>query len=227
MDYYWINYGLMIIACFITLMAQIFVSKTYKKYTKIENDRKITGAQAARRILDKNNLQDVSVVQISGYLTDHYDARKKEVMLSKENYTGFSIASVSVAIHECGHAIQDREKYLFMKIRARLIPVVNFSSYMGYIAILLGLLFGMGNLIWVGIILECIILGFQIVTLPVEIDASKRALRELDYSHFFNSNELKKGKTVLRAAAFTYVASVASTLLEISRLILIFGKRER
>lgn len=227
MDYYWINYGLMIIACFITLMAQIFVSKTYKKYTKIENDRKITGAQAARRILDKNNLQDVSVVQISGYLTDHYDARKKEVMLSKENYTGFSIASVSVAIHECGHAIQDREKYLFMKIRARLIPVVNFSSYMGYIAILLGLLFGMGNLIWVGIILECIILGFQIVTLSVEIDASKRALRELDYSHFFNSNELKKGKTVLRAAAFTYVASVASTLLEISRLILIFGKRER
>lgn len=227
MDYYWIDYGFMIIACFITLMAQIFVSKTYKKYTKIENDRKITGAQAARRILDKNNLQDVSVVQISGYLTDHYDARKKEVMLSKENYTGFSIASVSVAIHECGHAIQDREKYLFMKIRARLIPVVNFSSYMGYIAILLGLLFGMGNLIWVGIILECIILGFQIVTLPVEIDASKRALRELDYSHFFNSNELKKGKTVLRAAAFTYVASVASTLLEISRLILIFGKRER
>lgn len=227
MDYYWINYGLMIIACFITLMAQIFVSKTYKKYTKIENDRKITGAQAARRILDKNNLQDVSVVQISGYLTDHYDARKKEVMLSKENYTGFSIASVSVAIHECGHAIQDRENYLFMRIRSRLIPVVNFSSYMGYIAILLGLLFGMGNLIWVGIILECIILGFQIVTLPVEIDASKRALRELDYSHFFNSNELKKGKTVLRAAAFTYVASVASTLLEISRLILIFGKRER
>lgn len=227
MNYDWVSYGLMIIACLVTLMAQILVMKTYKKYTKTENQRKITGAQAARRILDKNNLQDVSIVLVNGYLTDHYDARKKEVRLSRENYYGSSISSVSVAIHECGHAIQDRENYLFMKIRSKLIPVVSFSSYMGYIAILLGLLFGMGKLIWVGIILECIILGFQIVTLPVEIDASKRALRELDYSHFFNSNELKKGKNVLGVAALTYVASVASTLMEICRLILIFGKKER
>ena len=226
MDYYFISYSITFIAFLITTIAQIFVNSTYRKYLNDKTERKMTGAEAARELLDRNDLHNVKVVEISGYLTDHYDPSKKEVRLSKNNYRGTSISSVSVACHECGHAIQDKVGYVFMRIRASLIPVVNFSSYAGYIAIVLGMIFGSLNLIWIGIILEIAILVFQLVTLPVEIDASKRALKQLDYSHFFNSNELKKGKNVLIAAAMTYVASVASTLLEIFRLILLFGRRE-
>jgi len=189
------------------------------------SERNLTGAKAARELLDKNNLQNVQVVEVSGYLTDHYDPTSKEVRLSSNNYSGTSISNISVAAHECGHAIQDKVGYVFMRIRASLVPVVNFSSYAGYISIVLGMLFSSINLIWLGILLEIVILLFQIVTLPVEIDASKRALKELDYSHFFNSNELKNGRSVLVAAALTYVASVASTLLQILRLILMFGRR--
>ena len=132
---------------------------------------------------------------------------------------------MAVACHECGHAIQDKENYTFMRIRSKLVPIVNFSSYAGYFAIILGMLFSSQNLIWLGILMEVIILLFQLITLPVEIDASKRALRELDYSHILNSKELKQGKTMLTAAALTYVASIATTIIQILRLILIFGRR--
>ena len=226
MDYYFISYGLTLLAFFLSTIAQIFVTTTYKKYNGYKNERNITGAEAAREILNKNSLNDVKVVEIGGYLTDHYDPRKKEVRLSTNNYRGTSVSSVSVACHECGHAIQDKVGYVFMRIRAALIPFVNFSSYAGYIAIVLGMIFSSLNLVWIGIGLELIILLFQIITLPVEIDASKRALKELDYSHFFKSSELKQGKNVLIAAALTYVASIASTLLEILRLILLFGRRD-
>ncbi len=226
MDYYFIVYGLTFISFIITIIAQAFVNLSYKKYSKVRNERNLTGKDAARYILDKNGLQDVNVVEVNGYLSDHYDPRKKEVRLSKENYQGTSIASVSVACHECGHAIQDKDGYLFMKIRSSLVPVVNFSSYAGYFAIVLGILFSAPNLIWIGILLEVVILLFQLITLPVEINASSRALKELDYAHFFTSKELKSGKKVLTAAAFTYVASVATTLIQILRLILMFGKRD-
>ena len=226
MDYYFIVYGLTLIALIITIFAQFFVNSTYNKYSKIPNERKLTGREAARYILDKNGLEDVEVVEVDGYLTDHYDPRKLEVRLSKNNYNSASIASVSVACHECGHALQDKDGYLFMRIRASLVPVVNFSSYAGYFAILFGFLFGAINLIWTGIILEIVILLFQLITLPVEINASSRALKELDYAHFLNSKELKSGKKVLTAAAMTYVASVATTLIQILRLILMFNRRE-
>ncbi len=225
MDYF-IVYGLTFISLIITIMAQLFVNLSYKKYSKVRNERNLTGKDAARYILDKNGLQDVNVVEVNGYLSDHYDPRKKEVRLSKENYQGTSIASVSVACHECGHAIQDKDGYLFMKIRSSLVPFVNFSSYAGYFAIVFGIIFSAFNLIWIGILLEIVILLFQLITLPVEINASSRALKELDYAHFFTSKELKSGKKVLTAAAFTYVASVATTLIQILRLILMFGKRD-
>lgn len=226
MDYYFISYGLTFITLIITGAAQAFVSSSYSKYSKVKNERGLTGCEAARYILDKNGLQDVSICEVNGYLSDHYDPRKKQVNLSKENYHGTSIASVSVACHECGHAIQDKVGFIFMRIRASLVPVVNFSSYAGYFAILLGIIFGAFNLIWIGILLEGAILLFQIITLPVEIDASKRALKELDYSHFLTSKELNSGKTILTAAALTYVASVATTLIQILRLIFMFGRRE-
>ncbi|MGN1358145.1 MAG: zinc metallopeptidase [Bacilli bacterium] len=226
MDYYFVVYGLTFISLIITLLAQFFVSSSYSKYKKVKNERNLTGKEAARYLLDKHNLNDIKVVETSGYLTDHYDPSKRVIRLSSDVYRGTSIASVSVACHECGHAIQDKENYLFLRIRSKLVPLVNFSSYAGYVAIVLGCLFGSLNLIWVGIIAELVILLFQLITLPVEIDASKRAMKELDYSHFFNSEELKQGKTMLIAAALTYVASVVTTLIQILRLILMFGRRE-
>lgn len=226
MDYYFVVYGLTFISLIITLLAQFFVSSSYSKYKKVKNERNLTGKEAARYLLDKHNLNDIKVVETSGYLTDHYDPSKRVIRLSSDVYRGTSITSVSVACHECGHAIQDKENYLFLRIRSKLVPLVNFSSYAGYVAIALGCLFGFLNLIWVGIIAELVILLFQLITLPVEIDASKRAMKELDYSHFFNSEELKQGKTMLIAAALTYVASVVTTLIQILRLILMFGRRE-
>ena len=226
MNYYFVVYGLTFISLIITLLAQFFVSSSYSKYKKVKNERNLTGREAARYLLDKHDLNDIKVVETSGYLTDHYDPSKRVIRLSSDVYRGTSIASVSVACHECGHAIQDKENYLFLRIRSKLVPLVNFSSYAGYVAIALGCLFGSLNLIWVGIIAELVILLFQLITLPVEIDASKRAMKELDYSHFFNSKELKQGKTMLIAAALTYVASVVTALIQILRLILMFGRRE-
>lgn len=226
MDDYFIIYGLTIISIIITTLAQFFVSSSYSKYKKIKNERNITGRDAARYLLDKHGLQDIKVVETGGYLSDHYDPTKRVIKLSTDVYRGSSIASVSVACHECGHAIQDKENYFFLKIRSKLVPLVNFSSYAGYISIVLGCLFGSLNLIWLGIFAEMIILLFQIITLPVEVNASKRALKELDYSHFFNSKELKQGKTMLIAAALTYVASIATALIQILRLILMYGRRD-
>ena len=219
-------YGLTFISLIITMVAQAFVSSSYSKYSKIKNERGITGAEAARYILDKNGLNNVYVVETGGYLTDHYDPTRKVIKLSSNVYKDASIGAVAVACHECGHAIQDKENYTFMRIRSKLVPIVNFSSYAGYFAIILGMLFSSQNLIWLGILMEVIILLFQLITLPVEIDASKRALRELDYSHILNSKELKQGKTMLTAAALTYVASIATTIIQILRLILIFGRRD-
>lgn len=225
MNYYFVVYGLCFISILITLLAQFFVDFSYRKYKTVRNEKGITGADAARCLLDKHGLNNVRVVETGGYLSDHYDPRNKVVRLSRDNYHGHSIASVSVACHECGHAIQDKDNYLFMRIRSGLVPIVNFSSYAGYFSIALGMFFGLINLVWLGIILEIVILLFQIITLPVEIDASKRALKEINSAHFFNSTELKNGKTVLGAAALTYVASIATTLIQILRLILMFRRR--
>lgn len=226
MDYYFITYGLTFIAFIITLIAQIFVSSSYNKYSKVRNERGISGTEAARYILDKNNLNNIEIGKTNGYLSDHYDPRNKKIKLSNNVYNDCSIASVAVACHECGHAIQDKENYVFLKIRSKIIPIVNFCSYAGYISIVLGCLFGALELIWLGIIAEVAILVFQLITLPVEINASRRALKELDYAHLLNSEELKQAKIMLIAAALTYVASVLTTLIQILRLVLMFTSRD-
>ena len=226
MNYYFISYGLTGIALIITLLAQGFVQGSYNKYAKVNNTKKITGKEAARKILDKNGLTNIDVVETHGYLSDHYDPKNKVVRLSSNIYSGASIASVSVACHECGHAIQDKDGYLFMRIRSSLVPVVNFSSYAGYIAITLGIVASSFNLIWIGIILEMMILLFQLITLPVEINASKRALTEIKNEHLLENEEIKQGKIMLTSAALTYVASVVDALLQIFRLILIYGRRD-
>ena len=217
---------LMIISLVITLGAQLFVSGAYSKYSKVKNKKRMSGSEAARYILDKNGLKDVKVRRVGGYLSDYYDPRNKTVNLSSANYENASVGALSVACHECGHAIQDKVGYAFMRIRAALVPFVNFSSYAGYFAILFGCLFDSMNLIWFGIFAEMVILLFQIVTLPVEIDASKRAIKELDKYELLDKDELSGGKTMLIAAALTYVASVATTVIQILRLILTFGSRD-
>ena len=217
---------LMIISLVITLGAQLFVSGAYSKYSKVKNKKRMSGSEAARYILDKNGLKEVKVRRVGGYLSDYYDPRNKTVNLSSANYENASVGALSVACHECGHAIQDKVGYTFMRIRAALVPFVNFSSYAGYFAILFGCLFDSMNLIWFGIFAEMVILLFQIVTLPVEIDASKRAIKELDKYELLDKEELSGGKTMLIAAALTYVASVATTVIQILRLILTFGGRD-
>lgn len=226
MDYY-ISYLLIFLALIITTIAQICVNSSYSKYRKIRNSKGLTGAEAARIVLDKNGLKNVKVEMVKGTLSDHYDPRTKTVNLSHDIYSGMTIASVSVACHECGHALQDKDNYTFMRIRSGLVPIVNLSSKLGYFAILLGIIFSMIDLIWVGIFAEIAILAFQLVTLPVELNASRRALKEIEEIEILKENEMSGSKKMLRSAALTYVASVTSTIIEIFRLILLVGNRNR
>ena len=219
------HYILLLISLVITIGAQIYVNSSFNKYNKVLTNHKETGAKIARTILDKAGLDNVAVFETDGLLSDHYDPRKKAVFLSSSNYHSPTISAVSVAAHECGHAIQHQSQYIFMNIRAALVPFVNISSYAGYFAILLGCIFGSLNLIWLGIGAEFVILLFQIITLPVEFNASSRALKILEKENYLTKKELSGSKTVLTAAALTYVASVAATLLQILRLILIYGGR--
>ena len=225
MDIILLIYALAFISIIITVGAQIYIKSSYAKYSKVPSKKGLTGEKTARLILDKNGLKNGKIEKVSGYLSDHYDPGAKCVRLSADNYEGTGIANVSVAAHECGHAIQDKDNYSFMRLRHSLVPIVNLSSKAGYVAILLGCILGFLGLVWIGILCEVVILLFQLVTLPVEIDASSRALKKIKEYEVLDNNELSGGKTMLTAAALTYVASVASTIIEIFRLILIYGRR--
>lgn len=223
--YDYTGYGLVILGTIITLVAQFLVSSRYNKYKKINSDKGLTGVEVARKILDSNGLNDVYVTETKGVLSDHYDPNRKVVRLSHEVFHGSSIASISVAAHECGHAIQHKEGYIFIKIRGFLVPIVNLSSHLGYIAIMIGLLFNFIDLAWGGIGLLLLILLFQLVTLPTEFNASSRALKILEEDNILSVDEIGGSKKMLGAAALTYVASLASTLLQILRLVLIVSNR--
>ena len=226
MDYYLINYGFVILGIIITLIAQIFVSSSYSKYKKIKNKNGLTGFEVARKILDENGLQDIHVVEIKGNLTDHYDSSRKVVRLSSEIFNGSSIASTSVAAHECGHAIQDKDDYNFMRIRSKLVPIVNLSSKLGYLAIFIGIIFSLFDLAIFGIVLLLAMLLFELITLPVEFDASNRARIQINKLKLLEGKEKSQSKTMLKAAAFTYVAALITTVLEILRLFLLASNRK-
>ncbi len=211
---------LAIIGFIIVLIAQMRINRVYRKYSLLKTNKKITGCEVARQILDKNGLSNVYVVEVRGTLTDHYDPRRKVVRLSTGVFHGNTIASVSVAAHEVGHAIQDKEKYVWMNIRSALVPVVSFISYLGYISLLISLIGGITSYLMYSIILILASLLFQLVTLPVEFNASKRALFELKQTGIIDSSELEGSKEVLSAAALTYVASLISTLISLLRLII-------
>lgn len=225
--YMYYGYGLVIIAFLVTLVADIYLRTRYSKYKKIKIKKGITGAEAAREILKSNGLEDVYVVETKGYLTDHYDPRAKVVRLSTDIYNGDSVASVSVAAHECGHAVQDKDGYFFLKFRSFLVPIVNFSSKFGYFAVIIGLIFGSTDLAWFGIFLLVAILLFQLITLPVEFNASKRGKEFLSNLKIVYNSEKSMVRSMLGAAAMTYVASLVSTLLEILRLVLIVMGNDR
>lgn len=227
-DYLLINYFLPILGLVITALSQFFVTRSYNKYKGYGVKNNITGMETARKILDANGLNNVRINAIQGNLTDHYDPKSKTVNLSQDIYYGSSVASVSVAAHECGHAIQDKERYTFLKIRSSLVPLVNFSTKIGYLVVIIGLIFNALRLAEFGLILLLGMLLFQLVTLPVEFNASHRALKQIESLSLVTPDEKSDSKIMLVAAAFTYVASLMSTLLQILRLALIvLGNRDR
>lgn len=221
-----IVYSLLIISAIIVTYAQTKINLSYGKYKKINSKGNLTGKDVARKILDSNNLADVKVKEVSGELTDHYDPRIKTVNLSSNIFNGTSIASISVAAHECGHAIQDKVGYAFMRIRAMLVPVVRLVSYLGYFSIVISLFAGITGYLKVGIIIEFATLLFHLVTLPVEFNASSRAKKELVRLHLIEDNEYNGVDSMLSAAANTYVASLLSNLLNLFRLLLILKNRD-
>ncbi|WP_163654154.1 zinc metallopeptidase [Listeria sp. PSOL-1] len=211
-----------VIVAAIPLWAQLRVKSTYAKYSQIGVQNEMTGAEVARMILDRNGLTDVPVRATSGVLSDHYDPRKKAVYLSEDNYKKHSIAGAAVAAHEVGHAIQDKEGYSFMRLRSALVPVTMFSSGASWIFLLIGLIATLPNMLLIGIVLMTAGVLFQVITLPVEFDASKRALVQLEEGGLVHSSELPQAKKVLSAAAMTYVAAMAVAILELLRLLLLF-----
>lgn len=210
----------------IVIYAQSKINNSYRKSSKIKIKSGLSGVEVARKILDSNNLSNIHVVSVGGTLTDHYDPSRKVVRLSNDVFNNDSIAAISVAAHECGHAIQDKVGYTFMKIRAALVPIVNFVTYIGYIVSIISLFAGITGYLKVGIMLIIVSLIFQLVTLPVEFDASKRAIEELNKLGLIEKEENQNVKEMLSAAAFTYVASFISSILNLLRLVIMLGNRD-
>lgn len=218
---YALEYLLLIIGFLITLIAQIKVTSSYSKYKQIENKKRISGFEVARKILDSFGLEDIHVVEVNGNLTDHYDPSNKVVRLSADVFHGESIASLAVAAHECGHALQDKDNYNYMIIRSKLVPVVNFVTKMGYFVTIIGIIAGLFDIIVCGIVVLGVTLLFQLVTLPVEFNASSRAKGIIDNLNLADKEEQNGVSKMLSAAAFTYVASVLNTIFQILRLLII------
>lgn len=217
-----------IIGSFIAMMASSSMKSTFAKYSRIRSSSGVTGEDAARAILDRNGLSNVRIVPIGGILTDHYDPRNKTVALSETVINSTSIAAVSVAAHECGHAVQDLQGYFPFNLRSSLVPVVNIGQNLAMPLLILGYIISSFDfLIPIGILMFSTAFIFQVVTLPVEFNASARAFDLLEGVGILNRNEVKSSQKVLRAAALTYVAGVAASLLSLIRIIIIFGGRNR
>lgn len=218
------TYILIIIAAIISLIAQGLVKSTFSRYSRVAGARGITGAQAAEIILRANGINDVTVQRVSGSLTDHYDPRTKTVNLSETVYNKTSVAAVGVAAHECGHAIQHDVGYVPLTFRSALVPVANIGSQLSWVFIILGLILSYNHtLITIGILMFSLAVLFQLVTLPVEFNASSRALEQLEAQGILDGREIGGIRKVLSAAALTYVASAAAAILQLLRLIILFG----
>lgn len=216
---------LIIPAILLTIYAQFKVSSTTNRYFRVKSGRGYTGEQTAREILDRNGLYNVRIEMVRGRLSDHYDPRSNVVRLSEDVYSGNSITSISVAAHECGHAIQHAHGYVPLNMRSSLVPVVNFASNMSWIFIMLGFLMG-GSFLKIGILLFSASVLFQIVTLPVEFNASSRALAQMTSLGIVDDREVRDSRRVLQAAALTYVAAAVTAILQLLRLVMIAQNRD-
>lgn len=218
---------LVLIGLGLSLLAQGAVKGTFSKYSKERSMSGMTGAEAAERILYSVGIHDVSIARVAGDLTDHYDPRTKTLRLSASTYSSASVAAVGVAAHECGHAIQHNTGYAPLTIRGALVPVANLGSTLAWPIFLIGLIASMEFLTLAGIVLFSLAVVFQVITLPVEINASRRAVRLLEETGILGEVENNGVKKVLTAAAFTYIASLAASILQLLRLIILSGGRRR
>ncbi len=218
---------LVLIGALISGLASFNVQRTYNKYSKIRNSRGITSNQVAEHILHSAGIYDVRIERVNGNLTDHYSPNEKVLRLSDTVYGQTSVAALGVAAHECGHAIQDLENYGPLRLRAASVPLANVGSWISWPIILIGLLIGYTPLAQIGVFLFTFVVFFQLITLPVEFDASARALRILNQDHILEGEEHQGATKVLKAAALTYVAALFNTILQLLRLILIVGGNRR
>ena len=225
MDYWYLI--LVVPTIIIAFIAQNKVTTAFRKYSKQKSTMGFTAAEVTRRILDSNGLYNVAIERVSGNLTDHYDPRTNVIRLSDSVYDSNSVAAIGVAAHEAGHAVQHAEKYLPIKIRNSIVPIANFGSSFAPILIILGIIFSFEPIVWIGIILYSAIAIFQLVTLPVEFNASSRALNTLGAMAILSDEELEGSKKVLSAAAMTYVAALITTLANLLRFILLTRGRNR
>lgn len=222
------TYILVLIGVIISLWASAKVKTTYAKYSRVRSMSGMTGAQAAERILHSAGIYDVRIEHVAGNLTDHYDPRSRVLRLSDAVYGSASVAAIGVAAHECGHAVQDQKDYAPLRIRNSLVPVANFGTMAAWPIIVIGLIFGSSSfLINLGILLFSLGVLFQLVTLPVEFDASKRAVQMLGNQGILYGDEVAQTRKVLNAAAMTYVAAAAASILSLLRLLILFGGRDR
>ena len=222
--YYWM---ILVPAMLIALVAQINVSSTFNRYSKVASRRGLTGAQAAEAVLRAHGVTGVRVERVSGHLTDHYDPRTNVIRLSDSVYGSSSIASVGVAAHEAGHAVQYAVGYGPIKVRSAMIPLCNIGSQLSIVLILIGLLMYSQTLFGLGVILFSVAVAGQLVTLPVEFNASRRAVQTLDSAHLLEDEELRGARKVLSAAAMTYVAALLVSLAQLLRFVLAFAGRRR
>ena len=221
------TYILVLIGVVLSVLASSKVKSTFNKYSRVRSMAGITGAEAAERILRQSGIYDVRIEHISGNLTDHYDPSNKVLRLSDSVYGSTSVAAIGVAAHECGHAVQHQVGYAPLSIRSALVPVANFGSSLSWPIFVAGLIFSIGPLLDIGIILFLAAVLFQVVTLPVEFNASARAIRLLDSCGILGQQEIGGTKKVLTAAALTYVASLAASILQLLRLLILSGGRRR
>ncbi|MCI9163064.1 MAG: zinc metallopeptidase [Lachnospiraceae bacterium] len=221
------TYLLVVAGALLSMWASSRVNGTFRKYSGVRSRAGMTGAEAARKILHSQGIYDVTVQAVGGQLTDHYDPRTKTVNLSEPVYGSTSVSAIGVAAHECGHAIQDNVGYAPLRLRAAFVPVANLGSTLSWPLILLGLVIGLTPFIQVGIWMFVLALLFQVITLPVEFNASGRAVALLGQIGILQAGEVEDTKKVLGAAALTYVAAVAASVLQLLRLLILFGGRRR
>ena len=225
LDYYYVI--LVLPALLLAMWAQGRVSSTYAKYGRVRSARRVPAQEAARQILLDNGLGNIPIQRVRGNLTDHYDPAARVLRLSDSVYGSDSVAALGVAAHECGHAIQHAQGYGPLMLRNAIIPVTNFGSKLSIPLILLGLVLGLAPLVQVGIWMFALMAVFQLVTLPVEFNASARALATLERENYLEPSELRGARKVLQAAALTYVAALLVTVMQLLRLVLLFGNRRR